>query len=243
MKRDLHASGVRRGGRWMAAVVALLLALVALPARAAAPAEGVAAADSLAADAAVCFLNMPADVLDVLPVSSRFKMVTYWEADSVYHAPNAMEGTSWLREVTPDFLDVQITDVSRMQIRLLPLRGKKEKIVMTVYTVGSDTHSPDSDIRFFSAEMKELPRDRYFKEPRLKDFFSLPKDSPLSMKEIEEKIPFPTVEYSASAADTSLTGRLTVGTYMNEDDYKEVKPYEKSGIAWDWDGKRFRLRK
>ena len=63
------------------------------------------------------------------------------------------------------------------------------------------------------------------------------------MKEIEEKIPFPTVEYSASAADTSLTGRLTVGTYMNEDDYKEVKPYEKSSIAWVWDGKRFRLRK
>lgn len=238
----------------LAAVLTVLLSQVLIPTLSQARADNMAAVDTVVAteivivDANTCnasevFMNLPVDVLDILSEDVRFRMITYWENDSVYPAVNAMGGISLLNDVTPDFLEVQVTDVSLFQLRLLPTRKNDEKIVMTVYTVGSESQSPDSDVRFFSMDMKELPLDRFFRQPRIKDFFKVDKHSPLTIKEIEQKIPFPTIEYSASAADTGLTARLTVGVYMNEDDYKELKPFEKPSLIYEWDGKRFRLRK
>ncbi len=242
----------------LAGVLTALLLQVLIPTLSQACADNMAAVDTVAVteivivdattynaseNASEVFMNLPVDVLDILPEDVRFRMITYWENDSVYPAVNAMGGISLLNNVTPDFLEVEVTDVSLFQLRLLPTRKNDEKIVMTVYTVGSESQSPDSDVRFFSMDMKELPRNRFFKQPRIKDFFKVDKDSPLTIKEIEQKIPFPAIEYSASAADTGLTARLTVGVYMNEDDYKEVKPFEKPSLIYEWDGKRFRLRK
>ena len=212
---------------------------VVLPQRASA-AE--APADTAALTASKCFLEMPVDVLDILPRSARFDMLAYFEADSVYRARNAMEGESYLRQVAPEFLEVQVTDVSTLQIRVLPAK-KGGASVMTVYTVGGSGQAKDSDVRFFSSALKELPRERFLKRPELKWFFSLPKGSVTTMKEIEQTVPFPTVEYSASASTTDLTAKLTVGEFMNQDDYNVIKLFEKPGISFVWDGSKYRLRK
>ena len=116
---------------------------VVLPQRASA-AE--APADTAALTASKCFLEMPVDVLDILPRSARFDMLAYFEADSVYRARNAMEGESYLRQVAPEFLEVQVTDVSTLQIRVLPAK-KDDASVMTVYTVGGSGQAKDSNVR------------------------------------------------------------------------------------------------
>lgn len=208
-------------------------------------APGVRAA-TLPADSTVTasseFLKLPIDVLDILPESTRFDMLVYFENDSVYHAPNALEGTSYLKTVTPDFLEVQITDVSSLQLKLLPTK-KGDPIVMTLYTVGGGGQAPDTDIRFFTADLRELSRDRFFPAPRLREFFSIPKGSITTMKEIEQTVPFPTVEYSASASSTDVKAKLTVGAYMNQDDYNVIRLFEKPGISFVWNGSKYRLQK
>ncbi len=57
------------------------------------------------------------------------------------------------------------------------------------------------------------------------------------MKEIREMVPFPTVEYSANAENNSISARLTVGEFMNLDDYNIVKLFLKPEITLEWKGK------
>lgn len=215
------------------------IAAASLPAAAAKPAP-TAAADTLTA--ADVFLELPVNVLDIVPRSARFEMLEYYKVDSIYKAPNAMEGLSWLNSVEPDFLEVQITDVSTLQLRLLPL-AKGGRLIMTLYTVGGDSQAADTDIRFFDPQMNEMPRDKYFKLPHLKEFFNL-KGAITSVKELETMIPFPTVHYTASAGSTDLKAELTVGEFMNQDDYRIIKVLLKpDGLTYVWDGKQFRLKK
>ena len=200
-------------------------------------------AASLPSDSALTasssFLRLPVDVLDILPESTRFDMLVYFENDSIYRAPNALEGTSYLKTVTPDFLEVQITEVSSLQLKLLPYK-KGETLIMTLYTVGGEGQADDTDIRFFTSDMRELPRERLFPQPELKVFFSIPKGSLTSMKEIEQTIPFPTVRYSASSDGNDITGKLTVESYMNQDDYNVIRLFEKPSVCFIWNGNRYR---
>lgn len=182
------------------------------------------------------FVKMPATVIDLLPKSTRLDMLDFFDVDSVYNAVNAMEGFSHLEAVTPDYLKVSITPVSTMQFKILKDK-KGNDIVMTIYTVGGGREAKDSEINFYNSQMEPLDKDKYMKVPQLKDFFDIPRGSITTMKEIEQMIPFSTIEYNASPDSDVVTASLTVGQFMNQDDYNIVKLFERSSINLKWDGK------
>lgn len=185
------------------------------------------------------FVEMPGAMLDILDRSTRLDMLDYYDADSLWMAPNALDGHSVFKTVTQDFIEVQITDVSTLQIRILPKVGKSGSLVATCYTIASDGVSNDSELRFFDACMKELPVKNFFRPLKLKDFFDLPKGSLTSMREIEEMVPFSTVEYKLEADKPEITARLTVKEYINQDDIKILELFQKPPLHFKWDGKKF----
>lgn len=181
------------------------------------------------------FERLQAPSLELLKQTTRLDMLDYWDADSVYKAKNAMNGQSWLEQVTPDYLKLNITPVSTLEIKLLP--DKKETVVMTIYTVGGEGQARDSIIEFYDTSLNKLDSSRYFAEPDLKMFFDIPKGSVTSMKELREMIPFTTVEYSASPGTDSLAARLTVGEYMNLDDWNIARIFLRPEVVIPWKGK------
>lgn len=201
------------------------------------------AADTIKTDAASAFVRLPVSTLDIIPTSTRLDMLDYFAADSVYQAPNAMEGLSWLTDVKPDFLEVRITDASTLQVKILPAKKEPGSIVMTIYTVGGDGQASDSDVRFFDWNFKELPREKYLKMPQLKEYLDIPKGSLTSLRELEETVPFPTFHFSASPGSDALTGRLTVGDYMTKDDYNILKLFVRPQVVYTWTGKDYRPEK
>ncbi len=184
------------------------------------------------------FVEMPGSILDLINQSTRLDMLDYYDADSLWMAPNALEGRSVLKKVTPDFIEVQITDVSTLQIKVLPWKGKGD-VVAVCYTIASASASNDSELRFFDASMKELPAKNFLKPLKLKDFFDIPKGSLTSMDEIREMVPFPTIEYNLAADSQDLTARLTVKEYINQDDIKILELFQKPLLHFQWDGKKF----
>lgn len=194
-------------------------------------------ADSLSASRV--FADLPISVLDLIKPNTRLDMLDYFRADSVWQAPNTMGGTSHLNTVTPDYLSVSVTAVSRLDIKILP--SKTGPIAMTVYTVGESDGTSDSEVRFFDASMKPLPTDRYFKLPDLKDFLDLPKG--VKASEVLEHLPFPTIRLDVSEHGDDLTGRLTLGPQMPREDYDAVEPYVRPEVRWIWDGRRYRAVK
>ncbi len=188
------------------------------------------------------FVEMPPDVLDLLNTSTRLDMLDYFDADSIWSAPNTMEGRSELKSVTPDFIAVQLTAVSVLQIKTLPLK-KGGDVVATSYTIDSEGNSADSRLRFFGADMSLLPLNKFFKEPKLKDFFNIPRGSLTTMKEIEQIVTFPTIRYDLSADSSTLKATLTVGEYVDADNRKIIELFMVPTIEYQWDGKMFRLKK
>lgn len=197
-------------------------------------------ADSITPDltsARGVFERLQAPALDILGKSTRLDMLDYWDADSVYRAKNAMSGLSWLIDVAPDYLKVQLTPVSVFEIKIL--KDKDKLLAMTVYTVGGNAQAADSQVDFYADDLTLSPLDtkKYFKAPELKAFFDIPKGSATTMKEIREMIPFPTVEYSANAKNNDISARLTVGEFMDVDDYNIVKLFLKPEVTLRWNGK------
>lgn len=185
------------------------------------------------------FVEMPDAMLDILDRSTRLDMLDYYDADSLWKAPNALDGHSVLKMVTQDFIEVQVTDVTTLQIRVFPRAGKGSCIVATCYTIASDGVSNDSELRFFDACMKELPAKDFFKPLKLQDFFDIPKGSLTSMNEIREMVPFSTVEYNLEADKPEITAHLTVKEYINQDDIKILELFQKPLLRFEWNGKKF----
>lgn len=187
------------------------------------------------------FEKIHTSALEILAPSTRLDMLDYWDVDSVYKASNAMEGLSWLENVTTDYLKVRVTSVSMFEIKILP--EKKGKVVMTVYTVGDDIQAQDSQVRFYDEKLTELPTDKYLVMPQVKDFFEIPKGSLTKMKEIEQMIPFPTIAFSANPDNDNLEARLTVSQYINEDDWNIAKLFAKPYITLQWKKDKYKVEK
>ena len=193
----------------------------------------VAAADTLTASKV--FVEAPLEVLDLLRPSTRLDMLDYYtQADSILPAPNALGGSSRLVRVATDYLKLQVTPVSTLEIKLLQ-RGKKQ-MVMTLYTVGDDTMAGDTEVRFFDADLRPLDAAKFLKSPKLVDFFNL-KGSGIKEKELREKIPYAAVEYSVGPGSDTLTARLTVLSVLSQEDKDLLKPMLIPALSAPWKGK------
>ena len=187
------------------------------------------------------FAKMQTPALETLKRTTRLDMLDYWDADSIFKATNSLGGLSNLEKVTPGYLKVKISPVSTFEIKILP--AKKGEVVMTIYSVGGESQAIDSQVSFYDAAGNQLPTEKYFSTPELKDFFDIPKGSLTKMKEVKEMIPFPTIEYSANSETDNISARLTVGEFMNVDDYNIIKLFLKPEITLEWKGEKYKYKK
>ena len=194
-------------------------------------------ADTITAGAV--FADLPLSTLDILSRRNRLDMLDYYDVDSIYKAKNNMEGFSELVKVTPRYLDVKITPVTRMQIvTLRDFKGKRNEPVAAVfYTIDSDNQAADTDVTFLDSDMKDLPRKKYLEYPEITEFFNTSDKQVLEM--IEDLVPFPTIEIIPSENGVDITARLTVGAYMGEEDFSKIKPYMKPSLQFRWNGKKY----
>ena len=229
--------------RIAALAAAILLALFAAPDASAQEDDevvvSVESVDTITAPEA--FLRLPQQDLEVLPVATRHDMVDYMKADSCARVRNVFMGMSWIEEMTPLYMRVHLSNASNLQIRLLPTPKFGMPIVMTVYTVSTDSITADSTVKFYDNEMNPLPESPRFKTLEPKQLYDIPKGSDVKLRELLDLMPFYTMELTASPADTSLRGRTTICDYLTDEQRRLVEPYLRKEFLWNWDGKRFRL--
>ena len=182
--------------------------------------------------------KLQASSLEILPPSIRLDMLDYWDVDSVYKASNVLGGQSWIINLTENYAKLQLSPVSTLQIKILP--EKKERVIMTIYTVGDEPQAADSEIKFYNEELQELPAAKYFKAPEVKSFFDIPRGSATKMKEIEQMIPFPTIAYNANPDNDNLQSILTVEQFVNQDDWNIAKLFLKPEVILEWKNGKYK---
>lgn len=219
----------------LAAVVALAIS-VSLPLAARQP-EQETTPEPVTLTARKVFENLQAPPLEALKKTTRLDMLDYWDADSIYEVKNVLDGVSSLAAVSPDYLRVNVTPVSTLEIKLLPL-SKEGNVVMTLYTVGGKGTARDTSLAFYDASLRPLDSSRFFTAPALKRFFNVPKGTGVTMKEIEDAIPFVTVVYKAAPNTDDLQARLTVSDYLSVEANELITPYLQKNVTLSWKGNK-----
>ena len=191
-------------------------------------------ASDAALTASKVFAEAPLEVLDMLRPSTRLDMLDYYnQADSILTATNALGGESRLVQVAPDYLKVEVTPVSTLEIKIL--RSGRKETVMTLYTVGEEGAARDTEVRFFDSDMKPLDRRKLLKAPKLADFFAL-KGSGVSEEELAGKIPFMAVEYKSGPGEAPLKATLTALGVISREDMEILSPLLSPPLEAPWKG-------
>lgn len=150
-----------------------------------------------------------------------------------------LNGYSRLDSLSANYLHVAVTDVSNISIGCYNGKGKPGNVVALSYTITPSDAASDSQIMFFTPDMKPIAIRKLLKVPGSEDFLLVPKGSAMTLKEAAAAIIFPTVVYTLQPDKGLLTATLTVDKAMTIENFESLKTYLHPVITYRWTGKRF----
>lgn len=178
------------------------------------------------------FIEMPDSIIPLLTQSNRADCVDFLDAKMRARVTNKFDGHSELLQLTSDYLKMQLTSHTFLQMKLLP-RSSGDTIICMVNTVCAEAR--DSRIRFYTKKWQEVkPTTELFKKPTIKDFFI----AGPSLEKILRTADIYLVELTLSPEATAMQANYTMPAYMSRTDSafvtKSMHP-----IVYQWTGKIF----
>lgn len=181
------------------------------------------------------FAGMPDSLLVVLTRNNRLDCIDFIENNMSARVRNRMDGYSELKTLTEDFLEMQLTSVNRLQMKLLPVRDTVTYICM-VRTY--DGPLPESTVRLYTSTWQPVDTRNIVPSPRLADFWQASDTLSAGEKQallhamdlklvqarlIKDK---PVLELTMTAADVEKEKRDQVAACLHP-------------LLYRWDGKAF----
>jgi hypothetical protein len=112
-----------------------------------------------AQDVGALFTAMPDELLPQLASATRKNLVEQFKGSKEATAQNTMNGDVKLEALTDNFLQLQVSEVSQIQIKLLPLINNSYIICMVNTVKGP---AADSRIDFYTTDWKPLDASSLF---------------------------------------------------------------------------------
>lgn len=183
------------------------------------------------------FIAMPDSLTPLLTKVNKEDCIDFLASNMKAEIKNRFDKSSEMKVLTEDYLQMQMTENSTLEMKLLPLNDSV-KIVCMVKTVCSS--ACDSEIRFYDISWKkEFPKSDYLQLPAPQTFY-LPTDTVSSEVElIKKKADMHVMKAVLSKDDSSLSFIYTTPDYLNQEDREKLSPYlRKEAVVYRWkDGK------
>ena len=194
---------------------------------------------AFAQDMKSVFISMPDSIAPLLTKVNKEDCVDFLAYDMKAEVKNRFGGVTELKVLTDDYLFLQTTANSSMEMKLLPVNDST-KVVCMIKTVCSS--ACDSEVHFYSSDWKQkLMTTDYLSKPE-GDIFFLPVDSSdeeyaLIRKEANVHL----LKASLSKEDVSLTFIYTTPDYLNKENKEKLEPYlRKEPVVLKWQEGKFR---
>lgn len=181
------------------------------------------------------FASEPDVVFTLLPKDRRLDMLDYYDAGQKMPVGNNFGGTALLDTLTSDFMRIQTSGSSRVE--LFMATSKRDTVLYVVSTCLLP--AADSYVAVYDTNWNELPVDKYLKQLRLGDFIVIPKGEKIKCEDLAAMAKFPTIEYSVVPDDKSIVARHTVKGIMTVERYDEIKPYLVDSLVYNLKGVKF----
>ena len=183
------------------------------------------------------FVNLPDSIEPLLTKVNKEDCVDFLDSGMKAVVKNRFDRSAELKVLTSDYLQMQLSDVSTLELKLLPLKDSVRVICMVKTVCAS---ACDSDIRFFDTKWNELDASDFLKYP-VEDVFYLPLDSLTDdVQELRAKADICLMKASLSADDSSLTWEYTTPLTLHKDDREKlIALLRKEPLVMQWVEGRF----
>lgn len=192
------------------------------------------------------FADVQAEALDLLSRSARLDMMDYAEAGTPYSAVNEMYGHSTITAYSDSCISVDLTAVSSAQVFTLPTR--RGGVAALIYTV--DPGAADSQITFYSPQLKPVKAGKHFKAPRPGDFLAPQhRRDKQARATLEAELPFTAMRYTYLPATMQLRVTLSLHGLLSQEQLLRLAPLlpgqadtdADPTLTYSWTGDRFQL--
>jgi len=169
------------------------------------------------------FVQMPNELIVHLEEAWRKDLVDLYKSGKPAVLENMMQGKSTLLKLTENYLKLQSTDRSIIELKLLPLVNKTYIICMIQTVYGPVA---DSRISFFTTDWQRLPADDIF-TPVTRDWF-WKTEADRDTFDYLSRLDLFLVKYSLSDENGSLTAEYTTPLYLDDENQRIVKNFLKN---------------
>ena len=185
------------------------------------------------------FVSMPDSIAPLFTKVNKEDCIDFLDSGMKAVVTNRFGKKSEMKVLSDDYVLVQSTGSSTLEMKLLPLNDSI-KVVCMVKTVCAS--ACDSEIHFYTSDWnKELAVTDFLVMPDI-DMFFLSSDSAFDDYDlIRKKVDMHLMKASLSKDDASLTFIYTTPDYLNKDDREKLLPYlRKEPIVLKWQDGKFR---
>ncbi len=178
-----------------------------------------------AQDMKTYFISMPDQFIPQLETAWRKDLVDLFESGKEARLQNTMTGYSILQKLTNDYLLLQVTDRSTVEIKMLPLVNNTYVICM-IRTVSAPV--PDSRIEFYTTEWEPLATSDLFNPVSIDWFIKDGTDkSSDEYKDAMARLDMDLIKYQLSPDNQTLTATYTTPLYLSQTEQSKVEPFIK----------------
>lgn len=192
----------------------------------------------LAQDMKTVFVAMPDSIAPLLTKVNREDCIDFLASNMAAKVQTRFGSVAEMKVLTDDYTLMQISPVSTMELKLLPLNDST-KVICMVKTVSAT--ASDSDVRFYTSDWKEkLDARSFFSKPQASDFFlptgSLTDEEALLVKKADMHL----MKASLSKDSATLAFAYTTPDYLNKEDREKLSPYlRKEPLVLRWEQGKF----
>ena len=179
------------------------------------------------------FVSMPDEYVPQLEDAWRKDLVDLYNSGENAQLKNNMNGTSRLVKLTKDYLLLESTERTTLELKLLPLVNNTF-VICKIITVKAPV--ADSRIAFFSPDWKPLNASDLLEPVTARWFIREDADkTSIAFQESTSRLDMDLFEYKLSPDDYTLTQIYTTPQYTDKETQKKLKPFLKdSPKVYTW---------
>ncbi|MDR2234448.1 MAG: DUF3256 family protein [Tannerella sp.] len=191
-----------------------------------------------AQDVSTFFIDMPDEYLPQLEDAWRKDLVGLYQAGKPAVMDNTMEGRSTLQKMTSDYMYLQISERSTLEIKLLPLINRTY-VACVITTVLAPV--PDSRVEFFTMDWHPLEATELWKPD---DKYAFIKDDvdrdDQNYQNILSFLDMELINYQLDPDQSILKATYTSPDFLSLTERERLKPFLKeSPLVYQWKSGRF----
>ncbi len=189
-------------------------------------------------DMKTLFQAIPDSITPLLTEINRADFIDFLDSRMKAEVKNRFDGRSELKTLTDDYLLLQMTAQSALEMKLLPVNDSVQ-VICAVKTVSAPV--ADSHIRFYDEAWNELPVESFVTLPQADAFYvSVDSVDATVFADARRKADMDLMKANLSPDADTLTFIYTTPEYMNKDDREKLVPYlKKEGLTYQWQEGRF----